>query len=95
MTNDTATLRGDVSGRMNGSAYYAPNRYDSAVMALCDSPSVRDERYGLTRKAGPLLSGSIKTRDDCDCAYCRTERGLEALSTAELTAKREAKQGRR
>lgn len=37
----------------------------------------------------------IVCRADCDCTPCRADRGLEPLTTAELTAKREAKQGRR
>lgn len=39
----------------------------------------------------PYVALAVEIRPDCDCSLCRTARGLKPLSTAELTAKREAK----
>lgn len=38
--------------------------------------------------ARPYMALAIEIRPDCDCSICRTDRGLEPLTTSELAEKR-------
>lgn len=83
-----------MSHLLNVNAYYMYLRYDSALLSLFDSPSIRATVSECDESGGVVLSGGIEVRGGCECGYCRRARGLEPLTTAELTRRREAKRRR-